>query len=68
MGSPGQQEEPIKKPLKSRVWAVPCTGRQGGDRDSAGQGLYVQFLEKGVRKTTGGRAVLLLPHPVFMEN
>lgn len=46
MSSPSQQEKPIKKPLKSRVWAAPCMGRQGGDRDSAGQGLYVQFLEK----------------------
>lgn len=54
VSSPGQQEKPIKKPLKSRVRAVPCTGRQGGDRDSAGQGLYVQFLEKGVREMTGG--------------
>lgn len=46
MSSPSQQEKPIKKPLKSRVQAAPCMGRQGGDRDSAGQGLYVQFLEK----------------------
>jgi hypothetical protein len=36
------------------VRAVPCIGRQGGDRDSAGQGLYVQFLEKAVREMTGG--------------
>lgn len=46
MSSPSQPEKLIKKPLKSRVRAVPCIGRQGGDRDSAGQGLYVQFLEK----------------------
>lgn len=36
--------------------AVPCTGRQGGDRDSAGQELYVQFLEKRVRKMPGGQS------------
>lgn len=38
------------------MWAVPCTGRQGGDRDSAGQKLYVQFLEKRVRKMPGGQS------------